>query len=96
LRQERLRQVTQQLGQADGVLVLDPSAFPTSGTASVGVARQWCGRLGKVDNGQGARALGYVSGEGHTLVDMRLYLPKTWTQDKARPDKAGVPQDRRG
>ena len=81
---------------ADGVLVLDPSAFPKSGTDSVRVARQWCGRLGKVDNCQVALYLGYVSGEGHTLVDMRLYLPKTWTQDKARLDKAGVPQDRRG
>jgi SRSO17 transposase len=84
------------LGQADGVLVLDPSAFPTSGTDSVGVARQWCGRLGKVDNGHVAVSLGYVSGEGHPLVDMRLYLPKTWTQDQARRDQAGVPTDRRG
>src|SRR6266566_3789024 len=54
------------------------------------------GRLGKVDNGQVAVYLGYVSGEGHTLVDMRLSLPKTWTQDKTRLDKAGVPRDRRG
>lgn len=96
LRQELRHQVAQHLGQADGVLVLDPSAFPKSGTDSVGVARQWCGRLGKVDNCQVAVYLGYVSGEGHTLVDMRLYLPKTWTQDKARLDKAGVPTDRRG
>lgn len=96
LRQELRRQVAQQLGQVDGVLVLDPSAFPKSGTDSVGVARQGCGRLGKVDNCQVALYLGDVSGEGHTLVDMRLYLPKTWTQDKARLDKAGVPQDRSG
>jgi SRSO17 transposase len=96
LRQELTRQVAQHLGQPDGVLVLDPSAFPKSGTDSVGVARQWCGRLGKVDNCQVAVYLGYVSGEGHTLVDMRLYLPKTWTQDRARLDKAGVPTDRRG
>ena len=45
LRQELTRQVAQHLGQADGVLVFDPSAFPKSGTDSVGVARQWCGRL---------------------------------------------------
>src|SRR5882724_11254940 len=96
LRQELTRQVAQHVGQADGVLVLDPSAFPTSGTDSVGVARQWCGRLGKVDTCPVAVSLGYVSGEGHTLVDMRLSLPKTWTQDQTRLAKAGVPRDRRG
>ena len=96
LRQELTRQVAEHLGQADGVLVFDPSGFPKSGTESVGVARQWCGRLGKVDNCQVAVYLGYVSGAGHTLVDMRLYLPKAWTTDKARLDKAGVPHAQRG
>jgi SRSO17 transposase len=76
LRQELLGQVGKQLGQADGVLVFDPSGFPKSGGESVGVARQWCGRLGKVDNCQVAIYLGYVSRRGHTLVDTRLYLPK--------------------
>src|SRR5256885_15482910 len=88
--------VGQHLGQADGVLVFDPSAFPKSGRESVGVARQWCGRLGKVDNCQVAIYVGYVSRKGHTLVDLRLYLPKAWTQDKARLDKAGVPTTHRG
>jgi SRSO17 transposase len=96
LRQELTRQVAAHLGQAEGVLVFDPSGFPKSGTESVGVARQWCGRLGKVDNCQVAVYLGYVSGAGHTLVDMRLYLPKEWTTDKARLDKAGVPHTHRG
>ena len=96
LRQELLGQVEKHLGQPDGVLVFDPSAFPKSGTESVGVARQWCGRLGKVDTCQVALYLGYVSAKGHTLVDMRLYLPKAWTQEKARLDKAGVPTARRG
>jgi SRSO17 transposase len=64
------------LGHAYGVLVCDSSDFPKSGTESVGVMRQWCGRLGKVDNCQVAVYLGYVSGAGHALVDMRLYLPK--------------------
>lgn len=96
VRQELPRQVAEHLGRADGVLVFDPSGFPTSGSESVGVARQWCGRLGKVDNCQVAVSLGYVSGEGHTLVDMRLYLPKEWTTDKARLDKAGVPNAHRG
>jgi SRSO17 transposase len=96
LRQTLLDQVGQQLGQGDGVLVFDPSAFPKSGRESVGVARQWCGRLGKVDNCQVAIYLGYVSARGHTLVDLRLYLPTEWTQDKARLQKAGVPQAHRG
>src|SRR5712692_10410705 len=92
LRDELRGQVKTHLGQGDGVLVFDPSGFPKSGRESVGVARQWCGRLGKVDNCQVAISLGYVSRKGHTLVDTRLSLPKAWTKDKARLDKAGVPQ----
>ena len=60
------------------------------------MARQWCGRLGKVDNCQVAIYLGYVSRKGHSLVDTRLYLPKAWTKDQARLDKAGVPRACRG
>ena len=95
-RQEVRRHVKTHVGQGDGVLVFDPSGFPKSGGESVGVARQWCGRLGKVDNGQVALYLGYVSRQGHTLVDTRLSLPKAWTKDKARLDKAGVPTGYRG
>ena len=88
-------QVKTHLGQGDGVLVFDPSGFPKSGRQSVGVARQWCGRLGQVDNCQVAMYLGYVSRKGHTLVEQRLFLPKEWTKDKARLDKAGVPNTSR-
>jgi len=91
LRDELVRQVGETLGEADGVLVLDPSAFPKKGTESVGVGRQWCGRLGKVDNCQVAVYLGYVSGQEHALVDTRLYLPKEWALDPERRQKAGVP-----
>lgn len=93
LRDELVRQVGEQLGEEDGVIVLDPSGFPKSGKESVGVARQWCGRLGKVDNCQVAVYLGYASGKEHALVDTRLFLPKEWTQDKARREKAGVPKE---
>jgi SRSO17 transposase len=91
-RKELARQIAAQLGERDGVLVFDPSAFPKSGRHSVGVARQWCGRLGKVDNCQVGVFLGYVSGRGHALVDGDLYLPEEWTKDKTRMTKAGVPK----
>ena len=92
LRDELVRQVGEQLGEEEGVIVVDPSGFPKSGRESVGVARQWCGRLGKVDNCQVAVCMGYVSSKEHALVDTRLFLPKEWTQDKKRREKAGVPK----
>src|SRR6516162_2033325 len=88
---ELARQVGRELGETDGVLVFDPSAFPKKGTESVGVQRQWCGRLGKIDNCQVAVYLGYASRREHALVDFRLYLPREWAADKARRRKAGVP-----
>jgi SRSO17 transposase len=90
---ELARQVGRQLGEPDGVLVIDPSAFEKKGTESVGVARQWCGRLGKVENCQVGIYLGYVSRLGHALVDCRLYLPKEWTRSRKRLNKAGVPRE---
>jgi SRSO17 transposase len=85
------RQVGRQLGEADGVLVFDPSAFPKKGTASVGVQRQWCGRLGKLDNCQVGLYLGYVARCDHALVDFRLFLPREWATDRRRRRRAGVP-----
>lgn len=93
LRAELASQIGLQLGEADGVLIFDPSSFVKSGKESVGVARQWCGRLGKVDNCQLGLYLGYASSKGHALVDGELYLPKEWTNDKKRLRKAGVPKD---
>lgn len=95
LRDELVRQVGDRLGEENGVIVFDPSGFAKSGRESVGVARQWCGRLGKVDNCQVAIYMGYVSSKEHALVDTRLYLPKEWTQDKQRLQKAGVPKGTR-
>jgi SRSO17 transposase len=88
---ELVQQVGAELGEPDGVLVFDPSAFPKKGTESVGVQRQWCGRLGKIDNCQVGLYLGYVSHREHALVDCRLYLPKAWANRKRRRQKAGVP-----
>ena len=88
---ELARQVGAELGEADGVLVFDPSAFPKKGTESVGVQRQWCGRRGKIDNCQVGIYLGYVSGREHALADFRLYLPREWATRTRRRRKAGVP-----
>lgn len=92
LMRELARQVGQELGEDDGVIVFDPSAFAKQGNKSVGVARQWCGRLGKVDNCQVATYMGYVSRVDFALVDTRLYLPKQWARDRRRRKTAGVPR----
>jgi SRSO17 transposase len=89
---ELARQVGRELGDPSGVLVLDPSAFPKKGPASVGVQRQWCGRLGKIDNCQVGVYLAYVGGDEHALIDVRLYLPGEWADDRKRRQKAGVPK----
>lgn len=86
-------QVGKELGEADAVLVFDPSAFPKKGVKSVGVARQWCGRNGKVDNCQVGVFMAYASRKEHVLVNMRLYLPTDWTKDRRRSKAAGVPKE---
>jgi len=86
-------QIGAALGEADGVLAIDPSGVVKQGKASVGVARQWCGRVGKVENCQVGVYLGYVSRKEHALVDTRLYLPKEWTKDKKRCQRAGIPKE---
>ena len=88
---ELARQVGRDLGEPDGVLVFDPSSFPKKGDKSVGVQRQWCGRLGKVDNCQVGVYLAYVSRKEHALADFRLFLPKEWKRDRLK--EAGVPRD---
>jgi SRSO17 transposase len=92
LQQELARQVGAEIGQADGVIVFDPSGFKKSGHHSVGVQHQWLGRLGKVDNGQVGIYMGYASHREHALVDERLYLPRDWANNKTRRKKCGVPK----
>jgi SRSO17 transposase len=79
------------LNQPKGVFVLDESGFPKQGKKSVGVARQYCGTLGKVGNCQVGVFLAYTSARGHALVDKRLYLPEAWVDDPALCHSAGVP-----
>ncbi len=88
---ELRRHVAEELADADGVFVLDPSAFPKKGADSCGVARQWCGRLGKVDNCQQGVFLAYAGPRGQALLDARLYLPEDWAADPKRRDKTHVP-----
>jgi len=91
LRDELVRQVARELDEAGGVLAFDPSSFKKSGQQSVGVARQWCGRLGKIDNCQVGVFLAYVSSKGHALVDVEMSLSHEWTADTARTKRASVP-----
>jgi SRSO17 transposase len=87
-----LRQhVRAELGDSEGVFVLDPSAFPKKGTASCGVARQWCGRLGKVDNCQVGVFLAYATPRGCALLEGRLYLTEDWAADASRRLATQVP-----
>ena len=83
------------LEHREGVWVLDGSDFPKQGVKSVGVARQYCGRLGKVANCQAGMFLAYVSPLGRALVGKRLYLPVGWTSDDERCQAAGVPEEKR-
>jgi SRSO17 transposase len=90
---ELTRQVAAEIGEPDAVIVFDPSAFPKRGSESVGVQRQWCGRLGKTDNCQVGIYMGYVTRTEQVLVDQRLYLPTEWIADKTRRTKCGVPAE---
>lgn len=88
------REVASDLGDGNGVLLLDGSDFPKQGPESVGVKRQWCGELGKTANCQAGVFLGYASQKGYTLLHRRLYMPKEWLNDDAdaeRRRKCGVP-----
>ena len=82
------------LGNAkDACLLIDESGFAKQGKGSVGVSRQWLGRLGKVDNGQVAVFGALANGQFSVPIDARLYLPEEWTDAPERCKSAGVPED---
>ncbi len=80
------------LGSDDAVFILDESGFAKKGEASAGVARQWNGRLGKVDNSQVGVFAALCRGEMACLVDARLYLPQSWVSDLKRCKQAAIPK----
>jgi SRSO17 transposase len=90
---ELRRHVAQTWGSNEAVLVVDGSGFPKKGNASCGVQRQWCGRLGKVDNCQVGVFLAYVTGHGAALVDRQLYLPREWARSRKRRKATHVPKE---
>src|SRR4051794_25071275 len=87
--------LAQTFASPHGIFLFDDVSAPKQGQHSVGVQRQYCGALGKKANCQVAVSVHYVSPKGHYPLDLRLYLPDSWLQDKRRLDKAGVPKDER-
>ncbi len=81
------------LADRDAVLVIDETGFLKQGKSSCGVGRQYTGSAGKVTNCQIGVFAAYVSQHGHAFIDRALYLPKAWTDDKARLAAAHVPKE---
>jgi SRSO17 transposase len=92
---DRLQQfVIETFGEEEGVAVVDETSFGKYGIRSVGVARQYLGTAGKLENGQVATVLSYTSSRGHVFLDRRLYLPEAeWAWDRPRRREACVPEE---
>jgi SRSO17 transposase len=91
---DRLQQfVIETFGDSQGIGVVDETGFLKKGTHSVGVARQYLGAAGKLENGQVATVLSYAAKGAHVFLDRRLYLPEEWAWDKERRALARVPQE---
>ena len=91
LRDDLCAYVVEHLGDSEAVIVVDETGFLKKGTKSVGVARQYSGTAGRVENCQIGVFLAYATKQGRTFLDRELYLPKEWTADSARRKEAGVP-----
>ena len=89
-----LRQlIADRFGGPDAVLVVDETGDLKKGTHTVGVQRQYSGTAGRIENSQVGVFLGYAGGDGYTLIDRRVYLPASWTDDRQRCQAAGVPDE---
>jgi SRSO17 transposase len=86
------RFIAAHLGDPDAIVVLDETAELKRGTETVGVARQHAGITGQVENCQTVVFMAYVTARAHALFDFRLYLPKAWCADRARRERAHVPE----
>ena len=93
VRRQLREKVIEQIGYDPGIGMLDESSFVKWGKKSAGVARQYCGRLGKVENCQVGVYLGYVTPTGAALLDCQLYLPQAWCDDRDRCQAAQVPSE---
>ena len=85
--------VVEELGQRDGVLVVDETGFIKKGSHSVGVQRQYSGTAGRIESCQVGVFLSYASRRGRALMDRELYLPKEWAEDKKRRAATTVPEE---
>lgn len=92
LRDEVRAYVVELLGDADGVLIVDETGFVKKGDRSAGVARQYSGTAGRIENCQIGVFLAYASRYGQALIDRRLYLPERWTKDRVRCASASIPE----
>src|SRR5436305_3414918 len=89
VRDDLIDYVREHLGDPDGVLVVDETGFLKKGTRSCGVARQYSGTAGRIENCQVGVFLAYASPKARAFLDRALYLPKEWADDSARRDEAG-------
>jgi SRSO17 transposase len=92
VRDELRAYVVEHLGDPAAVLVIDETGFVKKGTKSVGVARQYSGTAGRIENCQIGVFLAYASPRGRAFLDRALYLPKGWAQDPGRREEAGIPE----
>ena len=83
--------VLEHLGAPGGVLIVDETGFLKKGGHSAGVARQYSGTAGRVENAQIGVFLAYASGKGHALIDRALYLPEEWCEDNGKRTEAAIP-----
>ena len=92
LRDHLRNYIKENLGDMNGVLVVDETGFLKQGKMSCGVKRQYSGTAGRIENCQIGVFLTYASEKGHSSIDRRLYIPEDWHQDPERCRKAGIPE----